>query len=182
VTVDATGLEPRHASAYSIDRRGPLPGRRRRHWPKLTVVGDATSHLIAGAVVTRGPSQDSPQFPAAVRQAAALLAPRRLLGDAGYDAAHNHRRCREALGIGETPIALDRRNTGLRWPLTPHRREMKRHFPRPLYRQRWQAERIFSRLKRRLGAAVTTRGARAQRREILLRVLTHNPMPLRRCA
>jgi transposase len=157
-----------------------LLGRRRRHWPKLTAVCDTASHLIAGAVVTRGPSQDSPQFPAAVRQAVALLAPSRLLGDAGYDAEHNHRLCRDILGIPHTVIALNRRNTGRRWPLTPYRREMKRCFPRSIYRQRWHAESIFSRLKRRLGAALTARGTQAQRREILLRVLTHNLMILRR--
>jgi hypothetical protein len=180
-TVDATGLEPRHASAYFLDRRGPLLGRRRRHWPKLTAACDTASHLIAGAVVTRGPSQDSPQFPAAVRQAARLLAPHCLLGDAGYDAEHNHRLCRERLGIRETLIALNRRNMGRRWPLTPYRRAMKHDFPRAAYRQRWHAESVFSRLKRRLGAALSSRGARAQRREILLRVLTHNLMILRRC-
>ena len=80
-------------------------------------------------------------------QAAALLAPRRLLGDAGYDAEHNYRLCREVLGIPETVIALNRRNMGQRWPLTPYRREMKRAFPRAAYRRRWQAERICSRLK-----------------------------------
>jgi hypothetical protein len=179
VTVDATGLEPHHVSAYFVDRRGPTVGRRRRWWPKLTAVGEVASHLIAGAVVTRGPSQDSPQFPRAVHQAAAVLAPHTLLGDAGYDAEHTHRLCREALCIPETVIALNRRNMGRRWPLTPYRREMKRHFPRALYRQRWQAESIFSRLKRRLGATLTARSARAQRREILLRVLTHNLMLLR---
>lgn len=130
--------------------------------------------------MTRGPSQDSPQFPSAIRQAARLLAPRCLLGDAGYDAEHNHRLCRDLLGIRDTLIALNRRNMGRRWPLTPYRQEMKRHFPRALYRQRWQAESIFSRLKRRLGAALTCRGARAQRREILSRVLTYNLMILGR--
>jgi hypothetical protein len=102
-----------------------------------------------------------------------------LLGDAGYDAEHNHRLCREVFGIPETIIALNRRNMGQRWPLTPYRREMKRRFPRALYRQRWQAESIFSRLKRRLGAALTAHDARAQRHEILLRILTHNLMLLR---
>jgi hypothetical protein len=92
-----------------------LLGRRRRHWPKLTAVCDTATHLIAGAVVTRGPSRDSPQFPSAVRQAAALLAPYRLLGDAGDDAEHNHRLRREGLGISETLIALNRRNTGATW-------------------------------------------------------------------
>lgn len=182
VTVDATGLEPHHVSAYFVDRRGPLLGRRRQRGSKLTTVGETASHLIAGAVIPRGPSQDSPQFPdfpAAVRQTAALLVPHRLLGDAGYDAEHNHRLCHEVLGIPETVIALNRRTMGRRWPLPPYRRAMTRDFPRALARERWQAERIFSRLNRRLAAVLTTHSARAQRHEILLRVLTPNLMLLR---
>jgi hypothetical protein len=86
VTVDATGLERHHVSAYFVDRRAPLLGRRRCRWPKLTAVVDVGTQVIAGAVVTRDPSQGSPQFPAAVRQAARLLATGVLLGDAGYPA------------------------------------------------------------------------------------------------
>jgi hypothetical protein len=56
---------------------------------------------------------------------------------------------------------------------------MKRAFRHAVYREPWQAESIFSRLKRRLGAAVTSRSTRAQRRETLLRILTHNLMILR---
>ena len=64
--VDATGLEARPVSRYYIWR---AKARRlsRRHWPKLTLVGDTRTHLIAGAVVTWGPSQDSPQLRPAVR-------------------------------------------------------------------------------------------------------------------
>jgi hypothetical protein len=67
---------------------------------------------------------------------------------------------------------------GRRWPLTPYRRAMQRGIPRALYHQRWHAESVFSRLNR-LGAALTARRPGAQRREILLRVLTHNLMILR---
>jgi hypothetical protein len=130
-------------------------------------------------VVTRGPSQHSPQLPAAGRQAARRLAPHGLLGDAGDDAEQNHRLGRDVLDIPQTVLALNRRNLGRRWPLTPYRREMRRRFPRSLSGQRWHAERLCSRLTRRLGAARTSRGPRAQRREILLRVLTHNLMILR---
>ncbi|GJG88083.1 hypothetical protein tb265_32640 [Gemmatimonadetes bacterium T265] len=179
VTADATGLERRHVSAHFVDRRGPLRGRKRRHWPKLTAVADVDTHLIAGAVVSRGPSRDSPQLPDALRQAARLLAPGTLLGDAGYDAEHNHRLCR-VLGIATSVIALDPRNMGRRWPLTPERRALRRRFPRALYHQRWHAESVFSRHKRRLGSALTARRPPAQRRETLLRVLTHNLMILRR--
>ena len=177
VAVDATGLEPHPASAYYTDRRGGGAGRyRRRRWPKLTAVFDIASHFIVSAVATTGPSQDSAQFAPAVRQAAAVLALARLLADAAYDAEHNHALCRERLGIRRTVIALNPRGTGRRWPRTRYRRQMKRRWCRRLYGQRWQAESGFSRHKRRLGAALTARRPLARRRELLLRVLTHNLM------
>ena len=174
--VDATGLEARHVSAYFRMRRGEAkrPGRRRRAWPKLTAVVHTRSHLILGAVTGTGPTQDSPDFAPAVRQAAGLLALDTALADAGYDAEHNHRLCREELGMRRSVIALDRRNTGRRWPKTPYRRAMRKRFPRALYNQRWHAESGFSQHKRRLGSALTTRRGDAQRREPALCVVAHN--------
>jgi len=178
--VDATGLEARHVSAYFRMRRGEpkRPGRRRRAWPKLTAVLHTHSHLILGAVTGTGPTQDSPDFAPAMRQAAALVALDTALADAGYDAEHNHRLCREELGLRRSVIALNPRNTGRRWPKTPYRRAMRRRFPRDLYHQRWHAESGFSQHKRRLGSALSARSTAAQRRELVLRVLTHNLMLL----
>jgi hypothetical protein len=178
--VDATGLEARHVSAYFRLRRGEAkrPGRRRRAWPKLTAVVHTRSHLILGAVTGTGPTQDSPDFAPAMRQAAALVALDTALADAGYDAEHNHRLCREELGMRRSVIALNPRTTGRRWPKAPYRRAMRRRFPRALYHQRWHAESGFSQHKRRLGSALTARSTAAQRRELALRVLTHNLMLL----
>ena len=152
---------------------------RRRAWPKLTAVVHVGSHLIVGAVTGRGPTQDSPEFTPAMRQAAGVLRFDTVLADAGYDAEHNHRLCREALDVRQTVINLNPRNTGRRWPMTPYRREMRRRFPRALYHQRWHAESAFSRHKRRLGSALTARCTASQQRELVLRVLTHNLMLLR---
>src|SRR3712207_9565155 len=63
-----------------------------------------------------GPTQDSPDFAPAMRQAVALVALDAALADAGYDAEHNHRLCREELGLRRSVIALNPRNTGRRWP------------------------------------------------------------------
>jgi transposase len=175
--VDAAGLETRHASSYLGLRRGGQ-GPRQRAWPKLTAVFHVASHLIFGAVPGVGPSQDSPDFTPAMCQAAGLVHVDTALGDAGYDAEHNHRLCREDLGVRQTVIRLNRRNTGRRWPKTPYRRAMRRHFPKATYNQRWHAESGFSQHKRRLGSALTARGDHAQARELALRVLTHNLMIL----
>lgn len=179
--VDATGLETRHVSAHFGHRRGQgrkHKGHRQRVWPKLTAVQHTRSYLMPAAVLGIGPSQDSPDFTPAMRQASQHVAFHTVLGDAGYDAEHNHRLCREKLGVARTLIRLNRRNTGRRWPKTPYRRAMRHRFPKPLYHQRWHVESGFSQHKRRLGSALTARKPASQNREMLLRVLTHNLMLL----
>lgn len=174
--VDATGLEARHVSRHYVWRAGYRRFARRR-WPKLTLVGDAQSHLIGGAVITWGPSQDSPEFPAVLRQSARQVQWNRIIADAAYDAEHNHRLCREELRIRSTVIPLNQRRSR-RWPKEPYRRQMKRRFFRRVYHQRWQIESLISRMKRRLGSALRSRLWRTQQQECRLRVLTHNVMLL----
>lgn len=147
-------------------------------WPKLTAVFHAASQLIGGIATSRGPSQDSPEFEPAMRQAASNFHARRAVADKGYDAEHNHALCRRELGIRSTAIPLNPRNHGRRWPKTRYRRMMKRRFPVRQYRRRTQAESAFSRHKRRLGSALNARSEPKQFAEIRLRVLTHNLMLL----
>jgi hypothetical protein len=176
--VDATGLETRHASRYYVARAG-----QKRHfrldWPKLTIVCHTRSHLLAGAATSRGPSQDSPDFFPAVYQAGCQLHWHRLLADAGYDAEHNHRLCRDVMGMKSSLIALNKRGTGSKWPQSKYRRQMKHRSHREGFGQRWQVESAISRNKRLLGSALRSRSHEAQARECLLRVLTHNLMILR---
>lgn len=174
--IDATGLETRHASVH-FQRRCGRRDITHAAWPKLTAVFHTASQLIVGAVVGRGPSQDSPDFPAAVRQAAANLRPRRLLADKAYDAEHNHALCRRELAIRSTVIPINPRNA----PGPPqghYRRMMHDRFPNRKYRDRAQAESGFSRHKRRLGSALTARDDDTQNNELHIRTLTHNIMIL----
>jgi hypothetical protein len=138
--------------------------------------------LFAGAVVSDGPSQDSPQFPEAVRQACRHLRIDRLLGDAGYDGEHNHRLAREELSIRRTVIKLNRRRNGRKWPKTRYRRQMKRRFHTRIYGHRWHVESAISQTKRRLGSALRSTSDSSRDSECLLRVLTHDLMILRSAA
>jgi hypothetical protein len=70
--VDLTELETRHAPMHFQRRCGRIAATHAA-WPKLTAVCLTISQLIVGAVASRGPSQDSPDFPAAMRQAASNL-------------------------------------------------------------------------------------------------------------
>jgi hypothetical protein len=156
-----------------------------RKWPKLTLVAHTASHLIASSVLSTGPSQDAPLLGPALVRAAWHLDVDRLLADGGYDSEANHRLAREGLGIRSTVINLNRRGKGVgrrpsprKWARTRYRRQMYRRFHRRKYRQRWQAESVISRLKRRLGSALRGRSDEARARESDLRVFTHNLMIL----
>jgi transposase len=183
--LDATGLDTRHASRYYARRAGRQRGKS-KGWPKLTAVFDTHSHLILAALATRGPGNDAPQFRPAARAATARTPIDTLLADAGYDAEHLHALARERLGVRSTVIGLNPRSHGRKRPGTKYRRQMVGRFRkrprgsryRRVYGQRWQAESGFSRLKRRLGAALRARTWAAQTAEAVLRAIVHNLMLL----
>jgi len=147
----------------------------------MTAVGDTHSYLFACCIFTRGPSNDSPQFGPAVRQADQFIHFDRLLGDAAYDGEHNHCLCRDELGIRSTIIDLNRRR-GRKWPKSKYRRQMKTRFPHRVYGQRWHIESMFSQHKRVLGSALRARKESTRQRECYGRVITHNLMILWRAA
>lgn len=181
--VDSTGYEARAVSRYFVLRSGRRS--RQRRWPKLTEVVDTSTHLVLSARVTRGPSQDAPHLIPAVRAAVRNHPIDTLLADAAYDSEANHAVVRGRLGVRSTVIALNRRGTRKR-PRTEYRRQMVGRFrkkPRGsrskrVYGQRWQVESAFSRNKRLLGAALRAVAWANQKKELLLRVITHNLMIL----
>ncbi len=183
--VDGTGLESRHTSRYFFKRAG------RRHtsrlWTKLTVAVDTASHFIAGATVTAGPSNDSPQLRPVMAQASLAVTWDRMLADGAFDSETHHRYCREDLKVRSMVIPLNLRGQGRKWPKTRYRRQMVKRFRRRkpkgsrhrrVFGQRWQAESAFSRHKRRLGSSLGGRSDASRERDGYLRVLTHNLMLL----
>jgi len=178
--IDATGLETRYTSRHFIRCRRRESFYRRR-WPKLTIVCEIKTHLIAGCRVTRGPSTDFPNLQKVIEQAEKYVHFDQVLADAGYDSEFNHEFCRDKLNIRSTIIAYNPRRT-TKLPSAKYRREMATEFERLAYGQRWQVESVFSRHKRLLGSALRNRNAKSRKRECLLRVLTHNLMIIRRAA
>jgi hypothetical protein len=149
------------------------------------VAADTGTHFLAGAAVTTGPSNDSPQFAPVLAQASLVVTWDRVLADAAFDSEGHHAYARDELGIRSSVIPINTRNaTGP--PGGVYRSQMPARFrpkpegrrPRRVYGQRWQAESAFSRHKRRLGSALGARSDAARERECQLRVLTHNLMLL----
>ena len=181
--VDGTGLESRHTSAYFVRRAGR--DHTSRVWTKLTVACDTATHFLAGARVTTGPSNDSPQFPPVMAQASLVVTWDRVFADAAFDSEAHHAYAREDLGIRSSVIPINPRGHAGE-PGGKYRRQMSRRFaPKPegsrsrrVFGQRWQVESAFSRHKRRLGSALGGRSDESRERECQLRVLTHNLMLL----
>ena len=179
--VDATGLESRHTSRYFARRSGA----EQATWTKLTVAVDTASHFLAGATVTTGPSNDSPQFQPVLAQAALAVGWDRVFADAAFDSEAHHAYARDELGIRSSVIPINTRGHDGP-PGGRYRSQMPRRFaPKPegsryrrVFGQRWQAESAFSRHKRRLGSALGGRSDESRERECRLRVLTHNLMLL----
>ena len=170
-------MDARHVSGHYA-RTCSLEGTSQALWPKLTVVGDIASHLIVAAEPSLGPSNDSPAFPEAIRQASRHIRFTWIFADAGSDAEKNHVACEE-LGI-KALIKLNKRWFGRKWPKSRLRRRMRKSYSMRRYGRRAHAESIFSAFKRTLGSVLRARGQAAQAREMLWRVLTFDLMILRR--
>lgn len=176
VSIDSTGLESHHVSRHFLHRQ--QRNKQYTQCPKLTAVCDNETHLIAGIDLGLAPSADASSFEPAMRQAASNLSLYRVLADKAYDSERFHALCRKELGVTTTAIPLNLRRAPHKPPSTKYRKLMYYHFPSNIYKQRAQAECVFSRFKRRLGANLTAKSAVGRDQERRLRVLTYDLMIL----
>lgn len=147
-------------------------------FPKLTVLCHIRSYLWLAAQVTRGPSNDSPEFAPTLMDATMRVSFDQVLADAAYDSEPHHEFCRHFLGIRSFVAPINMRRAR-KWPSTRYRRQLKRRFPRRVYGQRAHVESSFSQDKRQLGSALRARSDESRAQEVFLRVLIHDLMILR---
>jgi hypothetical protein len=155
--------------------------------PKLGLAVAAASHLILGAWVGTGGGSDHPHFKPVVTAARERVASRsfKVAADAGYDSEAHHEWCRGDMGLASLippDIGRPRKDGGP--PGGKWRAHMKRLMAtkesrkRCGYTHRWQAETVYSMMKRNLGSALAGKSAWSRRRDMLLKTLTHNIMLL----
>lgn len=179
---DSTGMDTHHASRYFIWRShrtktGKQPKKRvsYRRFGKLMVLACCASHLILSATASAGPTPDVGQLRELMADPHEGVVIERLVADAGFDSAHNHKLLREEHGIlSVIPPGHGRPAKDGKLPDNPYRRLMKTRFNRKAYRHRVQVETIMSMLKRNLGTALRGRTYQSRRRDMLLMCLTHN--------
>ena len=172
-------MEVRHASLHYLTKRSNTGFFKNPYYPKLTVTCHTSSHLWLSAQISRGPGNDAPDFAPALIEAACRVDLASVLADAAYDSEDHHEFCRRFLGIRSCVIRINSRGKRT-WPKSRYRRSLRRHFPWRVYAQRSHVESAFSQHKRVLGSALRARSENARHEEILLRVIVHNLMILRR--
>ncbi|MBU1102562.1 transposase [Patescibacteria group bacterium] len=176
--LDGSGFESHHVSRYFVQRRGrtvknEYQTSHYQRFPKVGIVCDTNNHLILSGIPERGPKFDRTHFKPAILEAVAQAPIHTLLADAGYDGEQNHIFAREQLRVKSIIPPLSGRKT-VKLPSTHYRRLMATRFNKKAYGQRWQAETVFSMLKRNLASFLRARTFWSQCREIMLRLFTHN--------
>lgn len=179
--IDSTGLDCSAASGYFVRRRErvgtPWKTVVYRHFAKLSVVCDVDTHFILAFRDARGPKPDIIEFQPLLAEAMARVRLMRIAADAGYDSEANHRFARETCHVRTIIPPKHGRPTSK--PARGHyRRLMQTRFDSAAYKERVQVETVVSMVKRRLEACVRGHGCWSQRRELRLKVLTHNIMIL----
>jgi DDE family transposase len=197
---DSTHFETRHVSRHyerrcakarqNLRKRAMKRCRTRtvKRLPKLGVGVTCASHLILSTWVGTGAGSDSPHFERLLFDAWRRVPHRRFTAvfDAGYDAEHNHDLARREMGLRSIiPPRIGRPTEkppparswrGRMWRLLRSRRSRRACG----YTQRWQAETVVSMIKRNLGDELRGKTAVSRKREMLLKVLVHDIMIIRR--
>jgi hypothetical protein len=168
VAIDSTGVETTSASAYFRTRSG----RKQKKYVKLSVCVLYGSMAPAALAVSWGPSNDKAVARELLDKSRAVLQPRTLFADAGYDAEWVHEYCRDDWGVTSwIPPAVHREdgqaNGKYRSKMTPRR--LKRNG----YGKRWIIESFMSGLKRTTGSMLNARLEPSLFAEAALRVLAY---------
>ena len=134
VGVDATGLAQGAVSTFFVRRmhhhgQKPLPW---RHWLKWVVVADLDQQFLLSQIARRGPWNDCANLPAVVEAASKQTRIGLVLADAEFDSERNHTYIRRELRAQSVIPAKRGKKT---WRLHGVRAQMRRAFPRRLYRR-----------------------------------------------
>lgn len=204
---DSTHFESRHVSRHyekrcatqrwRWGRRYKIPSktaanaarsRTLKRLPKLAVGLACATHLILSGWCGSGAGSDAPRFEQLLFDAWRRVPLRSFVAvlDAGFDSEANHRIARCDMGIRSImPPRVGRRSKSDK-PPTGWRGRMKRLLrtkrgrKRCGYTQRAQAETVVSMIKRNLGSELSGKTPDSRKRDMWLKILTHDLMIIRR--
>ena len=168
VAIDSTGVESTSASAYFNTRRG----RKQKRYVKLSLCVTCGTLLPASVVLSWGPCNDKAVAAPLLDKTRAVVQPKMLFADAGYDAEWVHRYCREDWQVTSwIPPAVHRQDGTVKGE---YRSKMtSRRLTRNGYGKRWMVESFISGLKRTTGSMLAARKKSSLFVEAALRILAY---------
>jgi hypothetical protein len=120
-------------------------------------VADLDQQFLLAQIARRGPWNDCANLPTVVQTASQQTPIGLVLADAEFDSERNHTYIRQQLGAQSVIPAKRGKKT---WRIHGVRAQMRRQFPRRIYRRRALIESLFSSIKRKLSARAPGRAAR----------------------
>jgi hypothetical protein len=140
------------------------------------VVADLDQPFLLSQIARRGPGNDGANLPAVIEMASQQTRIGLVLADAEFDSERNPTYIRQQLGAQSVIPAQRGKKT---WRSHGVRAQMRRKFPRRVYRRRALLESLFSSVQRKLSARAPGRSLRTQKRQALLLGLRFNLYRLR---
>lgn len=140
------------------------------------VVADLDQQFVLSQIALRGPWNDCANLTVVVKAASQETPIGLVLADAEFDSTRNHTYIRQQLGARSVIPAKRGKKT---WRVRGRRAEMRRAFPRQLYRCSALIETLLSSVKRKLSARAPGRSLLMQMRQALLLGLSFNLYRLR---
>ena len=137
---------------------------------------DLDQQFLLSQIARRGPWNDCANLPAVIQAASEQTRIGLGLADAEFESERIHTYIRQHLGPQSVIPAKRGKKT---WRIHGVRAEMRRAFPRRLYRRRSLIESLFSSVKRKPAARAPSRSLRTQKRQALLLGLSFNLYPLK---
>jgi Transposase DDE domain len=133
--------------------------------------GDLDRQCVLAQMARRGPWNDCASVPVVVQAASEQTRIGWVLADAEFDSERNHTYIRQQLRARSVIPAKRGKKA---WRIRGVRAEIRRAFPRRLYRHRARIESVFSSVKRKLSARAPGRLLSIQQRQALLLGLSSN--------
>jgi len=174
--IDGTGLTPGAVSTFFVKRLQDEGGTWRR-WCKWLIAVDVPRRLILAQRARQGPTNDSATLRPVAAEASAVSPVGAVVADAEFDSERNHRFIRETLGARSAIPAKRGKPT---WRIRGIRAQMRRRFPRGLYRQRALVESVISAAKRKLSDRAPGRSPLTQHLQALVLGLAYDVYRLKR--
>ncbi len=166
--IDGTGFSLNHRSRYFCTIAGE-----RKEFMQFNACAELKNKLITAVKIRRKKRHESIDVNSLMRKSAKQLKIGYFLADKAYDSEKNHELA-EKYGARLIAPLRDNGKIPVRRTKGYHRKQLRREFPKGIYKNRVIIEGIFSALKRRYGELIYSKKFVSEKNELLCRVLAYD--------